>query len=227
MFKLFTNPNRALSGANRPGSHALARLASIALVIAAFCPVLNAQTRDQPIQIEANTAEYSDRTGISTYSGAVVLTQGTLVLHGDKLTVTRNKDSGAIEAILNGEPATLDKPADNENTEAVDGRAQSMEYKSDEAVLILTGQARVTRGGDTIRGDTIRHYLNSARTQASSTGQGERVKITIQPESADEADNAGDATEPAQQPTQPETQPAPATSEPPQPTAPNGQTAPQ
>ncbi len=172
MYRLLTNLSWALS---------------VTLGLAWFSTALNAQTRDQPIQIEANKAEYSDRTGISTYNGNVVLTQGKLVLHGDMLTVTRNKDSGNIEAVLKGDPATLEKPADKDNPEPVDGRAQSMQYNSGEAVLVLTGNAQVTRGGDAISGETIKHYLNSARTQALSSGSGERVKITIQPDTADEA----------------------------------------
>lgn len=153
-----------------------------------------AQNRDQPIQIEANQAEYSDRTGISTYTGNVVLTQGNLVLNGNKLTVTRNQDSGNIEAVLVGEPATLAKAADAENAEPVDGRAQRMEYRSGAAVVILKGDAYVKRGGDAISGEIIRHDLNSARTEAQSSG-GERVKITIQPDSAEAA-----APEPEQAP---------------------------
>lgn len=159
------------------------KLLALALLISAGA---QAQTRDQPIQIEANQAEYSDRTGISTYTGNVVLTQGSLVLTGSTLTVTRNQDSGSIEAVLVGEPATLAKAADADNAEPVDGRAQRMEYQSGAAVVTLKGNAYVKRGGDAISGEIIKHDLNSARTEAQSSG-GERVKITIQPDSAEAA----------------------------------------
>ena len=162
-------------------------LVSIGSALAFLSVAASAQDRDQPIQIEANKAEYSDRSGVSTYNGNVVLTQGTLVLHGNTLTVTRNKENGNIEAVLVGTPATLEKPADSETPEPVDGRAMRMEYNSGAAILTLTGDAYVKRGGDAISGETIKHDLNSARTQASSSDNGGRVKITIQPDSTEQA----------------------------------------
>lgn len=144
-----------------------------------------AQAKDQPIQIEANSAEYSDRTGISTYTGDVVLSQAGLTLRGNTLTVTRNEDNGNIEAVLEGKPATLNKPADSQSAAPVKGRAQSMEYNSRSATIMLRGDAYVNRGGDQISGEVITHDLNSARTQADSAKNGGRVKITIQPDSAD------------------------------------------
>lgn len=163
---------------------------NVTLFVALYCAAAWAQTQDQPIHIEADHAEYSDKTGISTYTGKVMLTQGDLVLHGDKLTVTRNKKSGNIEAALVGKPATLTKAADTQNAEPVNGHSKRMEYDSTDAVVVLRGAAFVKRGGDTISGETIRHHLNTARTEAQRADNGERVKITIQPQTVDKSETA-------------------------------------
>ncbi|OYY84696.1 MAG: lipopolysaccharide transport periplasmic protein LptA [Methylophilales bacterium 16-45-9] len=46
-----------------------------------------AADRDQPIELEADTVTVNDAKKTSTYSGKVILTQGTLVIHADKLVV--------------------------------------------------------------------------------------------------------------------------------------------
>ena len=43
--------------------------------------------RDQPIDLEADTVQVDDAKQISTYSGNVILTQGTLLIRADKLIV--------------------------------------------------------------------------------------------------------------------------------------------
>jgi lipopolysaccharide export system protein LptA len=140
-------------------------------------------TASYPINIEADEAEYSQRTGVSVYRGRVFLEQGGLELRGKQLTISRNTDSGAIEAVLTGAPATLRKPPDENSESLVTGHADRMEYRSSQAVIVLTGKALVERGGDVISGETIRHHINTATTQAESAPDGDRVRITIQPES--------------------------------------------
>ena len=48
--------------------------------------------RAQPINIEANRGTMDDKTSTATFEGNVVLTQGTLVIRADELTVIQEND---------------------------------------------------------------------------------------------------------------------------------------
>lgn len=142
-----------------------------------------AQSRSAPITIEADHGEVSQRTGKSVYTGNVVLTQADTTLRGDKLTVQRG--DGRIHAVLTGDPARLKRTP--EQGETVTGHAKRMTYRSAEDMVELVGNAFIERGNNTLRSQTIRHNLTTARTQAER-GDGERVRITIQPDSGNGQD---------------------------------------
>lgn len=160
------------------------RLALALLLLAAATAGWAAEA---PIQIEADRAEVSQRTGESVYTGDVVLTRGALTLRGQRLTVTRG-DSGRIHAVLTGEPARIERDRDGEDP--VRGHARKLTYDAGGEMLELTGEAYIERGGNDVRGESIRHDLASGRTEADR-GEDERVRITIQPESADDAARDG------------------------------------
>ncbi|MDI3490154.1 MAG: lipopolysaccharide export system protein LptA, partial [Thauera sp.] len=46
--------------------------------------------RDQPVNIEADNMTVDDRNKVHVFEGSVVLTQGSLVIKGDKLVVTQD-----------------------------------------------------------------------------------------------------------------------------------------
>ncbi len=158
--------------------------------------VAYAQQQPMPISIEADDAELSQRDGMSTYTGDVVLTRGGLTLTGNKLVVSRIDSDGSIRAELTGAPTTLDRQAQGADSERVTGHADRMVYTNSDATLVLRGDAVVERGGDVIRGQVIRHHLDSERTVAESGPGGDgRVHITIQPDDQPD-DNTGPAADP-------------------------------
>tara|TARA_B100001079_G_scaffold252441_1_gene245548 strand:+ start:614 stop:1165 length:552 start_codon:yes stop_codon:yes gene_type:complete len=146
-----------------------------------------------PIQIESNTADFAQKTGVSTYTGNVHLTRGGLTLTGTRLVITRVNDRGNIKAVLTGNPAHIDKQPDSTSPERITGHADQLEYTNANAVLTLRGDAMLNRaGGDTISSPVITRDLDTGQTQAQGSGgagaeNDGRVRITIQPDSADEA----------------------------------------
>src|SRR5690554_1491947 len=67
----------------------------------------------QPIEIEADTAELDDQKGITIYRGNVVVTQGTIRMTGEKMTVYYNKEKDLDTVIMEGTPATYRQLPDN------------------------------------------------------------------------------------------------------------------
>ena len=45
---------------------------------------------EQPIRIQANEAQLDDKQGIATYKGDVIITQGSMKITGNTVTITRN-----------------------------------------------------------------------------------------------------------------------------------------
>ena len=102
--------------------------------------------RDQPMLIEADRAELNDAEGISIYQGNVKVTQGTLVLTGDTMTVHQKGDD-IDKVIMDGNPATYKQRPDNKDQD-VRAKAQRMEYYTNPEYIILLEQA----GGDETAG---------------------------------------------------------------------------
>ena len=67
-------------------------LATAAVLVAALTPPALAEKadRDQPVNIEADRLTVDDRNKVHIFEGGVILTQGTLVIRGDKLVVTQD-----------------------------------------------------------------------------------------------------------------------------------------
>lgn len=145
--------------------------------------------QDQPIEIEADTAELDDQKGVTTYTGNVIVTQGSIRMTGDKMTVYYTKDNDLDTVIMEGRPATYrqlpDKSEDYDEAEAL-----RMEYYGLKNLIVLINNAVVKQkdvrfSGSRIEYDT-EHSQIRARGQAESgaeksSGSGGRVKITIKP----------------------------------------------
>jgi lipopolysaccharide export system protein LptA len=131
--------------------------------------------------IEANEVELDDQTGISVYRGDVKVTQGTLVLTGDHMTVHSRK--GDIEkVILLGTPATYRQRPDDEEEDR-HAEALRMEYYAEPERIILLQEAVTWQGKDVFRSDRIVYEMESDRVSAGSPEGDQRVRITIQPRS--------------------------------------------
>jgi lipopolysaccharide export system protein LptA len=62
--------------------------------------------REQPIDLEADSVTVNDAKKTSTYVGNVILTQGTLVIHADKL-IVREDNNGFQHSTSFGNPTTF------------------------------------------------------------------------------------------------------------------------
>ena len=145
--------------------------------------------QDQPIEIEADTAELDDQKGVTTYTGNVIVVQGSIRMTGEKMTVYYTKDNDLDTVIMEGHPATYRQLPDN--SEVYDeAEALRMEYYGLKNLIVLLDNAVVKQeslrfSGSRIEYDTERSQIR-ARGQAESdadksSGSGGRVKITIKP----------------------------------------------
>lgn len=81
--------------------------------------------REKPIELEADSVQVNDAKKTSTYTGNVILTQGTLVIRGDRLIVREDKE-GFQHSTSYGNPTTFRQKRDGKN-EYMEGSAQRIE----------------------------------------------------------------------------------------------------
>lgn len=136
--------------------------------------------RDQPINIEADSADIDDKQGVSVYQGNVVMTQGSMRLSGDVVTVySPNRE--LQKAVAEGAPARFKQRPDNKD-EDMRAQAQRMEYYADSGKLILLEGAHVWQEKDEFSGNRIEYDTRRDVVTARKAASGkERVQITIQP----------------------------------------------
>jgi lipopolysaccharide export system protein LptA len=144
-----------------------------------------AADRNKPIELEADTVTVDDAKKISIYSGNVILTQGTLVIHAAKLIVREDKE-GFQNSTSTGNPTTFKQKLEGKS-EYMQGSAQRIEYDGRMDKVQLYTKAWVKRGEDIVYGDYISYDANAEYAEVIGGGKSEsgstggRVKAIIQP----------------------------------------------
>lgn len=133
----------------------------------------------QPVRLTADRATYSERTGLTTYSGNVIITQGTLKLTATNLTVQLANDRSISSAAATGSPATFEQVISNEKGLAK-GSANKIDYDAVTGIVTLTGNARLSQDGASFSGNRIRYSLSAGDVEANAGG-GQRVELVIPP----------------------------------------------
>ncbi|ADJ27267.1 lipopolysaccharide transport periplasmic protein LptA [Nitrosococcus watsonii] len=136
---------------------------------------------EQPIHIEADRGELDDREQVAVYSGNVHLTQGTLRIDSDTLTIYYTLDKKLEKAVAEGQPAWYRQRPDN-SKEDIRAKALRMEYHADTTTIHLLQKAHIWQGTNEFTGDRIVYNTERdiVRGEGSETGVG-RIHVTIHP----------------------------------------------
>ena len=122
--------------------------------------------RDMPIEIESDSMILDDNRSISIYKGDVILTQGTMIIKGDELTVKEDKQ-GFQHSTSKGSPTSFKQKRDGMDS-YIEGKASRIEYDGHMDKVHLYDKASVKRGNDTVYGDYIIYDANAEIAQAMS-----------------------------------------------------------
>ena len=134
--------------------------------------------RDQPIEIIADRALRDDMRGYTVYSGDVRLTQGSLVIEADKITLF-HQDRSADRVVAVGEPARMQQ-VQNPGEEPMRARALRIIYLVEAERVQLREQARVEQDGAVVTGDSIDYLIPEQIVRADREGEsGNRVQVVI------------------------------------------------
>jgi lipopolysaccharide export system protein LptA len=155
--------------------------------------------RDKPINYQADTGDVNVQTKVGTLSGSVILTQGTLTIHADKIVFHQNADN-SVSATAWGNPITFREKRDNVD-EYYEGVAQRAEYDGQKRFLELFDRALLRKGADEIRSNYISYNAETEffkaegrpDTHPAAAGEsplGSRVRGVFQPQKGGKDDKA-------------------------------------
>ena len=145
--------------------------------------------REKPINLESDRVSVDDAKQIATFEGRVVLTQGTLIIRGDRMEV-RQDSQGFKTGTTWGNLAYFRQKREGYD-EYIEGWAERIEYDGRADKVQLFNRASMRKGGDEVRGNYISYDANTeffqvtgGSTNTSATGDG-RVRAVIQPKPKD------------------------------------------
>lgn len=154
-------------------------LIAIALIIS-HAAVALPEDRDQPIEINADSAVINEKENRARYEGAVEVTQGTFKLNGDQIDLTTNANNEVERFVATGAPARFESLRRKTDTEPVRGRSARITYSYDDELIVLTGDAEVRSEGSVFSGPEISYDLNTGEVIAAGS-RTNRVNMTMQP----------------------------------------------
>ena len=170
-----------LPPANRLIFFATAVLLAIAHPVAA-----ELADRDKPVNLESDTVDINDQTKVSVYQGKVRLSQGSLLITADKLVVLQD-DNGLSKSTATGNPSYFKQKREGVD-DIIEGWAQRIVYDARSEKVEMHTQARIKRGQDEVRGNTIiyegkteSYRVIGGQEAATEYNPKGRVRAVIQP----------------------------------------------
>ncbi len=131
--------------------------------------------RNQPITIQSDKALRDEKTGLTVYAGNVKITQGTLLITADNISLLNN-ERGLYKVVAKGKPAryrqrpALDKPM-------IEAEGNTIEYHADTQVLHLIENASLNQDGTVMQGSKINYDIQKQLVTASGdTGNGKTTQ---------------------------------------------------
>jgi len=146
-------------------------LHAAALAICLTLPAARAEKadRDKPVNLEADRVNIDDAKKIATFEGNVVLTQGTLVIRGDRMVVKQDAQ-GFQYGTAWGNLASFRQKREGFD-EYVEGFGERIEYDGKADKVQLFNRANMKRGNDDVRGNYISYDANTEFFQVLGGGK--------------------------------------------------------
>ena len=173
--------------------NSLAAVVLLGLFLALAAPAQAERAdRTKPINLESDSMRVDDVQKTSVFEGKVLMTQGTLTIRADRITVRQDKE-GNQYGTASGNPATFRQKRDGAD-EYIDGEAERIEYNGKIDKVEFFNRARLKREpADEVRGNYISYdsrteffTVTGGSDPATSGGPGGRVHAVIQPRNSAE-----------------------------------------
>jgi len=133
--------------------------------------------RQQTISIESDSAERNQKTGLTVYSGNVIISQGSILIEADEITL--HYEGSKISRIeCNGTPASYQQKPQMEGAMLV-ARAEHIDYLLADDKIFLKRNAVLSRNGTIVKGDSIDYDMKNETWKAKGNDLGEQKRIQL------------------------------------------------
>jgi len=138
-----------------------------------------------PIHISADSLTAQNKPQQqAVYTGKVVMTQGDIVIHAQKLTIDARQ--GKVEvATAVGSPVTFTMSSAQRH-----GYGDTLVYRPGSGEIVLTGNAHLWQGPNEVSGQQVIYHLQDQHTSVSAA-PGQRVQSVFYPGTARTVSSAG------------------------------------
>ncbi len=134
----------------------------------------------EPIEIESDRATLDDKTGSSTYTGNVIISQGESQLEADYI-IVNSKDRKISSIVATGTPAHFVQQNDDKGA-TTHGYGNSISYSTELESLTFKGNARLIQDQNSFSGEEIEYDVTKKAIKAKGDESvGSRVKIQYYP----------------------------------------------
>lgn len=157
------------------------RLVAVIVACVGWCSALAINDdANQPILIDANQANYSEKTGEAVYHGNVQATQGSMQLSNADVMTIYQKNNKTDRIVATGKPVRIKQEA-TEGREEVRGESLKSEYYPDKSLLVLIDNATVWQGSNTYTSDRIEYDSRNSIVRAGASNSSQRVHVKLAP----------------------------------------------
>jgi len=160
-------------------------LFSLASVLACIAPLRAERAdREKPTTIDADRLSHDDQKQITTFTGNVVLTKGTLIMRGDRMELWQDSAGNTFGTMI-GNPARFRQKRDGVN-EFMEGESRRLDYNGKDEIVTLSQNALLRRlEGDLLKdqvaGDVLTYNNITEQYQVESNQGQPRSRMTLMP----------------------------------------------
>ena len=142
------------------------------LLLMAIPAVAKQSDRQQPMNYSAkHTDAFNTPNSVTTLTGNVKITQGTLLLTGDQAKIYLDSNSQIARVEVTGKLAHIQQLDDSNNL--MTGDAAQLDYDNEHGIAVLTGQASVKQQGrGEFHGDKLTYNTQTSQITGDSNGDG-------------------------------------------------------
>jgi len=138
--------------------------------------------QEKPIHISSDNALRDEKRGFTVYKGKVKMTQGSMVIEADTVTV-HSKDDEVTHIVAVGKPAKFQQRPELQK-EIVYANGKEIRYYLQKEIVDLIEEASLIQDGNTLNGARIEYNINNQIVRAVSVSgqqrnQGEQIEMVI------------------------------------------------
>lgn len=151
----------------------------VGILLVSSAPVFSMKDdTNQPINITSAQQSLDMEGNVVTFTGDVIVKQGTIDIRADKVVVTRTTEKGheVVEAF--GNPVTFYQMQDS--SKPVKGHGSKLRYELANELVVLTGDAYIEQLDSNVKGDRITYKVKQQKMEAFSD-KGKHVTTVLVP----------------------------------------------